>query len=345
MKDRISHSFSTDGIPLPDRQEAWLWNAKQICGDCNFQFPRKLPFHGSISRRRLADLEMTLFASTAVAFHKYPVASANGDNRACIAITQLQGMRRYRQNGSEAMLRRGDTTLIDSATPWSSDCSGDCSRLYLRVPQRLIENQLRISSLPFARRIAGDSGLGAILFRLSTSLFEQAESMNAVEERSAMQGYLRILSACVGCHEFAQAGRNRRLELSTRILNYIEDHLADSALSPAEIAGALNISVRHVHRIFSHQGSTVADWIRSERLKRCRKDFCDPRLQAKSITEIAFYWGFNDSAHFSHAFKKEFQVSPRAFRSHVVAGLPVPDGADERRLVNVGNGTRRLRAS
>lgn len=345
LTGRIPQSFSTDHIPAPDRQEAWLWNAKQICGACNFQFPRKLPFHGSISRRRLADLEMTLFASTAVAFNKYPVTTANVDNRACIVIAQLQGLRRYCQNGNMAILGRGDTTLIDSATPWSSDCPGDCSRLYLRVPQRLIENPLRLSSVPFARRIAGDSGLGAILFRLSTSLFEQAESMTSGEERSAMQGYLSILSACVGGDGLSSSAGHRRLELSTRILNYIENHLNDSSLGPTEIAAALSISVRHVHRVFSKQGCTVADWIRTERLNCCRKDLCDSRLQAKSITEIAFYWGFNDSAHFSHAFKKEFQLSPRAFRHHVIAGLPVPERVEERRPALDIDTVRRLRAS
>lgn len=337
-------SFSTDRIPASDRQEAWLWNAKQICGDCNFQFPRKLPFHGSISRRKLADLEMTLFASSAVAFTKQPFASSSSDSRACIVITQLRGLRRYCQNGSVAFLRRGDATLIDSATPWSSDCAGDCSRLYLRVPQRLIDNQLRLSDLPFARRIAGDSGLGAILFRLSTSLFEQAESLSAMEELSAMQGYLRILTACVGTDQRGESGASRKLELPTRILNYIENHLTESALGPIEIASALSISVRHVHRVFSKQGSTVADWIRTQRLKRCRKDFCDPQLKEKSITEISFYWGFNDSAHFSHAFKKEFRLCPREFRSCVIAGLPMPPASDEHYAMEL-NAIRRLRAS
>ena len=320
----MSRSFTTDHIPVPDRQDAWLWNAKQICGDCHFQFPRKFPFHGSISRRKLADLEMTLFASSAVSFNKYPIATSNPDTRACIVITQLQGLRRYCQNGKVAILRKGDATLIDSAIPWSSDCPGDCARLYLRVPQPLINSHLRLSDLPFARRISGDSGLGAILFHLSTSLFEQAESLSPVEGLSAMQGYLRILAACVGTSQSAHSGANRILELSTHIMNYIENHLTESTLGPVEIAAALKISVRHVHRVFLSQGSTVADWIRTQRLKHCRSDLCDPRLQAKSITEIAFYWGFNDSAHFSHAFKRQYQLCPRTFRSRIVLGLPLP---------------------
>jgi AraC-like DNA-binding protein len=254
-------------------------------------------------------------------------------------------MRRYCQDGRVAILKKGDATLIDSASPWSSDCPSDCARLYLRVPQPLIDKYLRLAEFPFARRISGDSGLGSILFHLSTSLFDQSESLTPLESVSAAEAYMRILAACVGGNQNHNAGPSRTLELSTRITNFIEFHLTESTLSPMEVASALNISVRHVHRVFSNQGSTVADWIRTQRLKHCRADLCDPRLQAKSITEIAFYWGFNDSAHFSHAFKKEYRLCPRTFRSRVVLGLPVPaDSKDLHRFLELVP-VRRLRAS
>jgi AraC-like DNA-binding protein len=341
----MSQSFTTDHIPAPDRQDAWLWNAKQICGDCKFQFPRKSLFHGSISRRKLADLEMTLFSSSAVSFNKYPANNSASENRACIVITQLEGLRRYCQDGKTAFLKKGDATLIDSGRPWSSDCPGNCARLYLRVPQLVIAKHLRFAEFPFARRISGDSGLGSILFHLSTSLFEHAQSLTAVEGVSAEEAYLRILTACVGGDRNYNFRASRALELSTRITNFIESHLNESTLGPMEIASALNISVRHVHRVFSSQGSTVADRIRTQRLKHCRADLCDPRLHGKSITEIAFYWGFNDSAHFSHAFKKEYRLSPRTFRSRVILGLPVPaDSRELHKLLELAP-VRRLRAN
>ena len=341
----MAQSFTTDHIPASDRQEAWLFNAQQICGDCKFLFPGKSPFHGSISRRKLAGLEMTLFASSAVSFNKFPVPNSSPENRACVVITQLQGLRRYCQDGKVAVLKKGDSTLIDSTTPWSSDCAGDCARLYLRVPQLLIDKHARIAELPFVRRISGDSGLGSILFHLSTSLYQQAESLAPAEGLSAMDAYLRILAACVGGNQHSQIGASRALELTTRITNYIERHLTESTLSPVEIAAALRISVRHMHRVFSNQGSTVADWIRTQRLKHCRSDLCDLRLQGKSITEIAFYWGFNDSAHFSHAFKKEYRICPRTFRSRVVLGLPVPADCKELYKFLELAPVRRLRAS
>jgi AraC-like DNA-binding protein len=322
--EKTLQSFSTDLIPAPDRQEAWLSNAKQICGDCKFQFPKSFPFHGSIERRKLADLEMTLFSSSAVSFNKYPSIDLNSENRPWIVISQLAGLRRYCQDGKVAVLKKGDATLIDSGRPWSSDCPGDCARLYLRVPRLLMQSRVRMNELPVARRISGGSGLGTLLFHLSTLLYRQAGELTGEEGAAAIEAYLRILAACVGTTTRGSAGTSRGMELTSQILKYIDAHLTETTLSPAEIAAALDLSVRHVHRLFSRQGSTMADWIRAQRLRHCRSDLADPRLRGKSITEIAFFWGFNDSAHFSRTFKQQFGISPRAFRSRINSGLPTP---------------------
>jgi AraC family transcriptional regulator, positive regulator of tynA and feaB len=148
--------------------------------------------------------------------------------------------------------------------------------------------------------------------------------MTDEEGYAAIEAYLRVLAACFGTTRKLPEGAGRGIELTAQILQYIETHLTDTTLTPAEIAGALGVSVRHVHRLFSRQGSTVADWIRAQRLRHCRKDLADPYLHRKSITEIAFFWGFNDSAHFSRAFKQEFGTCPRTFRSRIESGLQIP---------------------
>jgi AraC-like DNA-binding protein len=108
--------------------------------------------------------------------------------------------------------------------------------------------------------------------------------------------------------------------LFARIDHFIESHLAEPTLNPAEIASAVGVSVRHLHRLFVAKGCTVAEWVRERRLKHCRTDLSDPRFGEKNITEIAFYWGFSDSAHFSRCFKKEFGICPRVFRSTAWSG-------------------------
>ena len=311
-------SFSTELVPAPDRLEAWRWNARQVCGDSRFHFPKSFRFHGSIQARKIAGVELTLFSSSALSFEKFPTVNLQSDQRACIVITQLAGVRRYSQDSKTAVLQRGDTTLIDSGRPWISDCSGDCARLYLRLPYRLVEDRLRLPVLPIARRISGAAGLGSILFGLSTALFRQAEDLTSDEGMTAVEAYLKIFSACVGELEFA-ADEYAGNQLFSRIVRFIYTHLADADLGPLTIAREMRISVRHVHRVFSQMGSSVADWIRTQRLGQCHHDLADVRQLHKSITEIAFSNGFNDSAHFSRVFRQEFGICPRKYRAQAFA--------------------------
>lgn len=340
----MSELFSTDLVPVSDRLEAWRWNAKQICGDCRFFFPKNFAFHGSIEARRVAGLEFTLFSSSALSFQKFPLVSLHSEKRACIVITQLAGIRSYCQGGKMAVLKRGDTTLIDSGRPWSSDCRGDCARLYLRIPYALMERRLRRSTLPMARRISGVSGLGTILYSLSTSLFREALELTSEEGAAAVEAYLRILSECVGESE-GLPGARKDEEVLPRVATYIENHLTETNLGPARIAAEMGVSVRHLHRLFSSSGCTIAGWIRNHRLDQCRRELSDPSWGDRSITEIAFFWGFNDSAHFSRLFKERFGVCPRAFRSRSRSDAPTGNAPTCGRELLLSPSTRYLRPS
>jgi AraC-like DNA-binding protein len=307
----MSQLFTTDLLPASDRIDAWQWNAQQICGDCRIQLPKSL-FHGSIEIRRVSGLPLTRFSSSPLSFWKWPSDTANPDNRFCIVITQIAGVRRYLQNGTSVVLHPGDTTLIDTSRPWSSSCGTECARLYLRVPRWMMENRLRMREIPIARRIPGAGGLGATLYRLSQSLYEEAERLKEKEGAAALDAYFQILSACIGRAESSEPPSPK---LRSRIQQFIDDHLSDPALGPAEIASSAQISVRHLHRLFSGTGSTLGDCIRARRLEQCKSDLANPQLRNKTITEIAFSWGFSDSAHFSRSFRRQFGICPRIFRA------------------------------
>lgn len=317
----MSDSFSTNAIPVAERLDAWLSYAKPICGDCRFHFPKRRHFNGSIVRRSIAGAAFTRFSSTAVSFAKFPVIAANSEGPDCIIITQLAGIRQYCQGGAMAILSPGDTTLVDAARPWTSDCTGDCDRLYLRVPLWVVQERLKRAPLPVLPRIIGKRGLGASLYHLAVSLYSEADDMPAEEGAIALGAYFDILAGCFAGPETFSTSLGQCAQLRPRIEHYIEKHLPESDLSPTMIATANGISVRHLHRVFAAKGCTVAEWIRERRLERCRTDLADPLLVDGSITDIAFSWGFSDSAHFSHCFRNEFGVSPRQFRSNVRAKM------------------------
>ncbi len=95
----------------------------------------------------------------------------------------------------------------------------------------------------------------------------------------------------------------------------IDESLSQPGLSPLGLANRLNISVRHLYRLFEAQDDSVCRYIQRARLKRSADDLANPLLRGESITAIAYKWGFTDSAHFSRSFKKQFEVSPKEFRS------------------------------
>jgi len=312
----MSETFSTKLIPAADRIEAWEWNARRFCGDCRFHFPSRRHFHGSMASKNLSELSLSLFSSSALSFQKFPAASAQPGNRFCTVITQLEGARWYSQNDALVVLKAGDSTLIDSAAPWSSDCLGDCVRLYVRVPRWLMEDQLRTTMLPSARKISVATAPGGALFRLANSLYREADGLSHEQAAAMLEAYFSVLSECLGVPRTDTAATSGDQILAC-IETFIERHLAESTLGPVEVAAAVGISVRHAHRLFAKKGCTIGDWIRQRRLERCRADLSAPRLRERTITDIAFGWGFSESAHFSRSFKQQFGICPRTFRSQV----------------------------
>jgi AraC-like DNA-binding protein len=95
----------------------------------------------------------------------------------------------------------------------------------------------------------------------------------------------------------------------------IEESLTQTNLNPVALANRLHISVRQLYRLFEEQGYSVCRYIQRTRLQRSAGDLSNPHLKRESITAIAYKWGFTDSAHFSRAFKKQFELSPKDYRS------------------------------
>ena len=80
------------------------------------------------------------------------------------------------------------------------------------------------------------------------------------------------------------------------------------------IAEALNISKSYLYLLFQGENITLNRYIWDLRLEKCRADLANPLHSHRTITEIAFAWGFNNSTHFSRLFKERYGLSARAYR-------------------------------
>ena len=102
--------------------------------------------------------------------------------------------------------------------------------------------------------------------------------------------------------------------LRQRVKAYIRLHLRDPDLTIDRIAGALSCSKRYLHMCFADQGLSITEFIWTERLEQCRRELEQETPSGRTITEVAFSWGFNSSSHFSRLFKKRFGAPPSRTR-------------------------------
>ena len=93
----------------------------------------------------------------------------------------------------------------------------------------------------------------------------------------------------------------------------IYEQAADPTLTPATIAAQLSISLRQLYRAFNGTESSAAR-IRRRRLERAA-EILAARSGPGHVEAVALECGFASAEYFSRAFRREFGLSPRAYRS------------------------------
>lgn len=99
------------------------------------------------------------------------------------------------------------------------------------------------------------------------------------------------------------------------IERYVRRHLRDPALSPATIARAHAISVRHLHGIWQNEQTTLWQWVVRRRLEAARDSLADPGSAHRAVAAIAREWGFPNPTYFARRFRAEYGLAPRQWRS------------------------------
>ncbi len=95
------------------------------------------------------------------------------------------------------------------------------------------------------------------------------------------------------------------------VRRFIGDHL-DEPLPRKRLALLAGFSVPHFQRLFAASlGESGARYVRRQRLERAARKL---RLGAVDITEVAQAAGYDTHAAFGKAFKRQYGLSPSAFR-------------------------------
>jgi AraC-like DNA-binding protein len=214
----------------------------------------------------------------------------------------------------------GEISVWHSERPVSFEMPETFDKLCMIVPIERLESVLYNAETYEGLHLPADSSLATLLGSYLSTLTESVMTRNDDTPFGAVDVTLELLGAAFRAQRRSSTVAPRD-QLFARICGYIEARLTDANLSPKRIAEENGISVRYLYTLFSGRGMTVSGWVRKRRLLRSRAELDGADTRA-SITEIAYRWGLNDSAHFSRLFKASFGMSPTQYRSSRRLGAP-----------------------
>ena len=226
---------------------------------------------------------------------------------------QVSGQAAKVHGGQCRAFAPGDISLTDLASPFQSQAGEACTTMWFQFGYA--ELCLPAEAI---RSAAGDLAASPLyelfqahVLQLYRCLEEDIPASAAESLGAATLELARAVIATVGQAELARNDVANEA-LVTRIEAYVQQHLADPALSPKSIAQAHQISVRQLYKLWSDRELGLAEWIMRGRLEGARHDIA--KGGSPGIAAVARRWGFIDPTHFGRRFRAAYGLSPREWR-------------------------------
>jgi len=312
-----ANHVSTEGV---GPQEAFAFWNDVICEtfihlDCTS--PDRNRFTGRVSNVSFADLQLSSMASDQIDLRRSKSRIATAREEYGLLVVQGRGRTLGEQDGRRVVLDTGDVALFDSVRPYYAQLQTGFHHFILKIPREKLRQQLGPLEAVTATKISGKNGIGRVVAAFIRSLPEGLDTIDVATAEQLANSCVDLVAAALGtavCNA-AMSGTTTKIIHLTRAKSFIAANIHRSDLSPEVVAGTLGVTTRYLGALFTADGISVSRYIWRLRLDRCKASLADPRQAHRSISEIAFAWGFNNMSHFSHMFRQQVGTSPREFRA------------------------------
>ncbi|MCO5162706.1 MAG: helix-turn-helix domain-containing protein [Mesorhizobium sp.] len=274
-----------------------------------------------LSRRFLPGMRFADLRFTAHSTRLMPGRPRTGYHHTFLVSWQLEGKSFVSQSGRSCSARPGEIFILDTSKPFEIETADMRTRsiyidaIYLRQGFPEFEHFT-------ATTFDSGSGAGAVCANMISHLFSEPAVVAPTMVGRLADGLSNLLAISLlesETPELSQRWLSPDTERVRQVKQHIRTRLADPTLDCAAICAASGISLRHLHQLFTKEGTTIMRWVWAERLQRIAKDLENPGLAHRTISSIAFDWGFSAAAHFSRAFKTAYKVTPQVYRQRALA--------------------------
>lgn len=315
--------FTAEGSRSDDRSSCWSEINRELFGPLEVDCLDASPLNAQMTTFEVGSLRMARITGSAHRVRRSAPCTDSPARDFYKLVLQMRGRGEIRQRGEAFGLLPADWSLYDPSVPYSITNFEPCDLLVVQVPRRELKS-FKLPNLHTSRADAhGLAGMNRVLSAFLTSLSEQLPALpNGVGEPLG-ETFLGLLASTLGAYQEGAVDYATLPEvLKARVKQYVWTHLGESDLCIDRIARDLRCSKRYLHRVFSDEDCTLERYIWQTRLERCHAALTAPAAQRKSVSEVAYRWGFNSTAHFSRMFKHHFGVTPGQYRREAVVQAP-----------------------
>ena len=302
--------WTTRTHPVSARFEAWRDALSASHLDWRLDPPGERPFVARIRQRTLDGIRVVECRCDPCTGWRRRAELRRTDGAYFGILFELRGREVIRQGDREAILEAGDFVLWDSEREMEFRVVEPLHKLTLLIPKARARLLLGDAERYAGTVVTGSGKADGISAEALRRLARDFASIEEHEAEAVMEPLLSLLMATLTTRRQPMEASPAHRDSFSRFCRHIEENLGDCALTPSAVAEAHGVSLRYLHAIFAENGTSFGRFLRKERLRHCHRELALAGSR-KTVTEVAFRWGFSDMAHFSRAFKAEFGLSPR----------------------------------
>lgn len=314
--------FSTTGVHPRDRFDLWHSVARENIVDHDSEPECRQTFHAQLDAGELSGIGFVLFENSPMTISHTAHQAARANPDVLFICRQDSGHVALEQDNREAVLGSGDVALLDPRLPYRARTFAGSRMLVLRVPRGLLEARVGKTRAMIARPIRpheAEGGLVSGLLAMLPACCGQLSSAGAGIVKNQLLDLVALSLAGTMEGRELRVSSARSLAL-LRVRAAVETCLTDPALDAATAAAAAGVSVRYANSVLADDGTSITRLILARRLERCRRALEDPSQAHRTISDIAYGWGFSDMTHFGRRFRAAYGALPRDYRGLAKAG-------------------------
>jgi AraC family transcriptional regulator, positive regulator of tynA and feaB len=302
-------------MPPRDRFEFWCDLVNRQLAPMRTEPIVGCPFRGDMRAQMVGDVPVAeLFNGGSRSSRTRQEIARTRDHCYFLAV-HLDGAACLSYRDEHIVLRRGDIMFGDTMHEFTIGLQQTARQLVIKLPTHWIESRVaRPDSLGCA--VWHDGPLAPLLAAYLAHGFEMAEQLSPAAATMFAQHVVELTAQAIEEAPGSQPTPSKawRDALFVRANQLIALRFGEPALTPECIARSLGVSTRLLQRIFAEHDATVMARVWEERVRRAAELLAAPAAAHRSITEIAFACGFNDSAHFTRAFVARMAATPSHWR-------------------------------